>query len=262
MPFLRSVTCVMVLTRFAATKTMPTWRMQRNCGRVNEAADSIATAAITHQPSLMHTWEQLCSDFQVAKRIRNEIQSVLVQVGALAINRLRGLDSAVEPNPTCDLVLQAPVMKFWCFPAVLPPEAGTFNVSDWCKLQAWSQSLQREGPVHFLSWYQLYVDFKLRYHEAGPWYQVKTLRGWSGNSMPDVGWMRRCRWFSTFWTKLAKTLGMQLPIVNRRPTGHAIAFWINCLPVQIDDDRLATIDRWLGQYKSVFYTSKELQWIE
>ena len=228
----------------------------------NDSADSVASAALASHPALVHLWTTVCHDFAQQRACRDSVHNVLIQVGALAISRLKGLDSAHESQPTCDLVLQPLVMKPWLFPDSLPHSASSFAVQDWNNLFTWNASLHQEGDVHYMSWYQLYTDYCLRYQQGGPWYHVPTLRWWSAETAPHVAWLRRCRWFSTFWIKLAKHLSLQLPVSNRRPTGHTVAFWVNCLPVRMSLDRVTSIDAWMGGHKAVFYTSKELQLIE
>ena len=228
----------------------------------NSAADSVAGSGYAQRPGLLRDWERMCLSFQEGRRVRDSIHQVLVAVGSLAISRIKGQDQAVPDASPVDSVVPAFHMEQWPFPADIPPQAQPFAIHDWSALFEWVTSLQTEGEVHYLSWYQLFVDFTLRYPNKGPWYHVPSLRWWSHDSMPSVTWTKRCRWFSTFFTKLAKTLNLKLPVQNRRPTGHAVAFWINCMPVCITRERLASVDHWLGQYKAVFYNSKELRLID
>ena len=228
----------------------------------NDSADSVASSALTQQPALVDLWTAMCQEFVAQRTFRDAVHQVLIRVGALAISRLKGLDQASELHPNSDPVLQPLVMQPWIFPASLPQGAAPFAVSDWNVLAAWNNSLHQSGDVQYMSWYQLYADFCLRYQPGGPWYHVPTLRWWSADSAPRATWLRRCRWFSTFWIKLAKHLRLQLPVSNRRPSGHTIAFWVNCMPVMLTSDRVSAIDAWMSGFKAVYYSSKDLRWID
>ena len=228
----------------------------------NSAADSVATQVFQDNPKMLQLWLDLHKSLTRARRTRDAVHQVLIQVGTLAIHRLQG---QADPDPAAPTVDSLPLpLQFrpWKFALALPAEASTFQIDDWPAICEWINSLHQEGDIHYLSWYHLYVDFSLRYPGKGPWYHVKSLRWWSASSMPDASWQKRCRWFSTYLVKLSKCLTQPLPLQNRRPTAHSIAFWINCLPVKLEASRLASIENWLSQWKGVFYKSKDLSWID
>jgi hypothetical protein len=101
----------------------------------------------------------------------------------------------------------------------------------------------------------------MMFPDKGPWFHTKKLRWESRRSMPEVPFVKRARWLTTFLMNLAKHLDIRMPVVYRLPQSHTIHYWLNCLPVQVNKHRASAPDDWLREWKPVFTTSKQLKLI-
>ena len=180
----------------------------------NQAADAEANHVFSQHPSVLDAWFSLQTALQNQRRIRDEVHKTLLAVGEFVLHRSQTIASCdADPDePRQDIQSQPLAMTSWEFPAQLPASATAFLITDWPRICNWIASLHQEGDIHFLCWTQLYVDYMLRYQSRGPWYQIKTLRWWSADSMPaSVHFTKRCRWFGTFLNKLAKHASCEPP---------------------------------------------------
>lgn len=141
------------------------------------------------------------------------------------------------------------VMTDWRLPTDWPPEAHQYAIPESRSLVTWVESLHNTSfSVQRWSWWQLYIDAFLEVPGCGPWYHVNSKKWKGGQTQPPEAFLRRSRWFSKFFSKLARACKVSLPLEHTSVAGSKISFWTSSLPVQVPLARTQRIDDWLGQY--------------
>lgn len=145
-------------------------------------------------------------------------------------------------------------------PEHLPDDAGNFSLDARNTIQRWNHSLHNGSKIFHWSWYQLYIDYTLFSGHEGPWYNQRRLRWEDHSTRPgQPRFVRRCRWFSSYITKLLKCLNMEVPLVYQRPDSPVLGFWINTIAVRSDPQRHEAVNTWMAQWGPSFYISKDLK---
>lgn len=225
--------------------------------RGNDAADASAAAVFHTYQGVTQLSDQVLHDIEHIKHVTHHTHEVMTKVGELAI-QLQQTEESANREPDRAEQLQPPAAE-WFFPTDLPEEAALFWQSSWPTLQQWNHSLHNGARIYHWSWYQLYADYVISTGDNGPWYDQLALRWKESASMPSpTNFVRRCRWFTTFWGKLSKKLGRPLPTRYQKPDCPLLGFWINTLPVRISEDRHQAVNMWLRQWNSAFQVSKDL----
>ena len=210
----------------------------------NSHADSIATNTFTSFPTLMRAWDTMCNDLNRRRQCRHTCHELILRIAKDSMHQHQ-LASQLEPQPLPRLAQSAMQMTPW----LLPPEnlPWRFHIPALDQFQEWVSSLHtNEGIVQRWSWWELYIDARLRYPLLNPWYSTKQHRWMSGTSAPDVPFLKRTRSFAKFVTQYAKAVGIHLPTKLACPASAHLSFWSTTLPVTTSQSRQTEVDRWLG----------------
>eukprot|EP00435_Cladocopium_sp_Y103_P076071 s49_g75.t1 len=203
--------------------------------RGNHAADALAMYEFSNHTALLSLRSTLLTEISSAESQRDWAHHVFIQVGKLAMT-LASQQATRDPGeePRFDAPLGPVEMIPWTLPVRLPEEVRQYEIADWPFLAEWIQSLHASsGNVRYWSWFQLYADFCMMFPGKSPWFNTKKLQWESGDTLPDVPFVRRARWFTSFLTNLAKRMETVLPVKYRSPDSFVIHYWVNCLPVKV-----------------------------
>eukprot|EP00438_Fugacium_kawagutii_P015307 Skav221896 [mRNA] locus=scaffold1395:707190:712031:+ [translate_table: standard] len=225
----------------------------------NDHADAVAKSALANHPRLLELSDRLRKELDHLHHLSLHTHNMMIAVGELAISLTK---SVTLPDPSVELPPERVQMQPWKFPSELPPGTERFFIPEWDTLHRWNESLHEAGDTYRWSWYQLYTDFFLETNLRGPWYSHATKR-WEGQlTFPsDTNFVKRCRWFTTFFGNLAKALHQPLPVTYCKPDCPLLGFWINTLTVTVSPARHRRVLEWMQQWSSSYYISKDLQQI-
>eukprot|EP00435_Cladocopium_sp_Y103_P066917 s3_g29.t1 len=219
------------------------------CFSHNTLADRAAVRANFARPRSF--WEFYAKHVSVcngAMAISFHVQQVLLRVSRAAVQYEELRD--VTPEPA--VVEEIPAAPFWrgLGPMILPKAASRWygepvvrQVMSWF----WSVLTAVEGPVLWVSQFQLYLDFQMSTGLPGPVHQSKW---WNGEDVPllslqGFAFKTRCRWFIKVLKQCLRhggqhchyRFGLPHSLVLRLHTGTLALPW----PIQ----RLEMIDQWL-----------------
>ena len=216
------------------------------CFRCNYQADSLAEQAFTADPELQALHAQAAADIAHARTLRDAFHKQLVAVGLLSVTKIQKLSSAPTnraPGPTPPPIQMQP----WILDNGTPCP-NTFEISTYAALLTWNRTSHNpDGVVQAWSWWELYIDVCVYIPAFAPAYNYKSLR-WYNDNMPTAPFLKRTKSFARYVSKFSHHLGIELPSRIANPQSSHIAFWTKCLPVQVDANRHAGVDKWLGQH--------------
>ena len=150
-------------------------------------------------------------------------------------------------------------MQNWILPDMDFSIYPKHHISCWHELVQWNLSLHDESnPTRWLSWAQIFADFRLSTKLKGPWYDRKTKR-WMSVGCPNDEFLRRYHWFKDFLNSVMALHKRQLPTRMCRPDSFVIGFWCLCLPVQISGERFEAIESWFVSKHPFFRSTPDLR---
>eukprot|EP00438_Fugacium_kawagutii_P004669 Skav209258 [mRNA] locus=scaffold990:390937:395688:- [translate_table: standard] len=216
--------------------------------RGNEAADNVASSAISEHPDLLDLWTELCNQVTALERLREHVHATLTAVGYQAQQKVEAMKKqAREPDEPAEPVAR----EYQPWNIVAEPRSAALQCADTAVLHEWCSSLhQPDQPVRWWTWQMLFIDARLQFpdHDLGPWYDTKRRQWREGAVCSTRVFPKRTRWFVSYVTQCAKDQGFELPIQLSRPSSTAYAFWIKTLPVRTTAARAAAIDEWLSEW--------------
>ena len=228
--------------------------------RGNQAADECAASAIYTYPKLLSVWTQLVEEVAHLEEIRKTLHRVLIDVGIAAMNMIRDLKKGTKQSDVGgDITIAMQPMQNWILPDMDFSIYPKHHISCWHELVQWNLSLHDESnPTRWLSWAQIFADFRLSTKLKGPWYDRKTKR-WMSVGCPNDEFLRRYRWFKDFLNSVMALHKRQLPTRMCRPDSFVIGFWCLCLPVQISGERFEAIESWFVSKHPFFRSTPDLR---
>lgn len=218
----------------------------------------MANSVFSTQQHLVTLSDKLRAEIEQTAKMMRCIHKVMIATGERAIQQQHRQNNIEDAQDECHH--RPSPMITWNLPEQLPSCASTFHTRDWDTISKWQRSLQTGNRIYHWSWYQLYVDYTLFSGHEGPWYYVKTLKWEDHETQPGHPlFVRRCRWFSSYLTKLCKCLKLELPLIYQRPDSPLLGFWINTLSVAVEPQRHEAINTWMARWGPTFYVSKDLK---
>ena len=230
----------------------------------NEAADTIASNSYTEYPKLLETQNCLTRELSELRNIRFWVHKVLIRTGQLAMDKIRERKRQEDDDEIQPIIPPKQLESYqpWTFPTVLPEVFHKYNIPEWSTVAEWVRSLHDGTEQMYLSWYQLYADFHLKWPTYGPWYKSSSKRWFGGATRPTCGFAKGSRWMSDFLTRLGRQIGTPVPSRLQRPDSHVVCFWTYCLPVSISTDRFNDIERWLQTKRPRFRQPRDFEFDE
>lgn len=227
--------------------------------RGNQAADECASFAIHTDPKLFSVWNKLVEEVAHLEEIRNTLHRVLIDVGLAAINMIRDMKKGTKhADVGGDITIAMLPMQPWVLPDMDFSVHPKHHISCWQELVQWNLSLHdANNPTRWLSWAQIFTDFRLHTKLKGPWYDRKTKR-WMSVGCPNDQFLRRYRWFISYLNSVMAAHDRRLPTRMCRPDSFVIGFWCLCLPVQISSERFEAVESWFVSKHPFFRRTPDL----
>ena len=120
--------------------------------------------------------------------------------------------------------------------------------------------LNKAGPVHWISFAQLFIDFQLATGQVGPtyrdlqWYEDDAV--FASDSKPD--WGQHARWFQLLLKGFWKANDVKLIFKSGPAFSSCIQCWMVCVKIPWCSKRLDTIDKALLECHGVLRRGKEI----
>ena len=93
--------------------------------------------------------------------------------------------------------------------------------------------------VGWFSFHQLLLDFQMFSGQTGP---CSDGQNWTSSEPDHYDHPQRVKWFTQYFTNLAKTISFSPDIQQRRPVSNTLAFWCGHVQVCLPTARLQAID--------------------
>ena len=231
--------------------------------RGNAAADACAAHAMQSYPHLEKIWKKLVDEVSYLEKIRTSLHRVLIDVGIAAMNKIRDMKKGTKHTEVGgDITVAVQPMQPWLLPQLDFSQFPKFHISCWQELVQWNFSLHEERyPTRWLSWAQVFADFRLSTRQKGPWYDRRTKR-WMSVGCPNDQFLRRYRWFKSYLNSVMALHKRKLPTRMCRPDSFVIGFWCLCLPVRISEERFEAVEAWFVSRHSFFRSTPELRFLK
>lgn len=122
------------------------------------------------------------------------------------------------------------------------------DIAGWFS-QALGEAVQVNAQLHWISTYQLYLDYQLATGKPGPIYDKKWI---DPGVRPDfrlraIPFRKRCAWFTKVLKKLIAACGGTISVKVTRPFSVAFASHTACFWIPWHNDRLTWIEQWTSQ---------------
>ena len=141
----------------------------------------------------------------------------------------------------------------------LPAHLSEYVTADWTNIQSWVTTLHDpEGNTKRWSWFQLYIDYRLKYPAGSPWYHLGSKQWRFSQTRPKSTFLKQVRWFNAYISKVGQHLVEKMPINQQNPDSCYICFKTKTLPVRVPEERHLALEQFLGTFKNCFTTPKEL----
>ena len=228
--------------------------------RGNSAADECAAHAIYAYPQIHSVWSKLVEEVTHLEEIRKTLHRVLIDVGIAAMNLIREMKKGTKHTEVGgDITVAMQPMEPWLLPAMDFSVHPKFHVSCWPELVDWNRSLHDEqNPTRWLSWAQIFTDFRLSTKLKGPWYD-RRMKRWMSVGCPNDQFIRRYRWFISYLNSIMALHKCNLPTRMCRPDSFVIGFWCLCLPVRISGERFEAVESWFVSKHPFFRSTPDLK---
>ena len=228
--------------------------------RGNAAADECAAHALYAYPQLASVWNNLVEEVRHLEEIRNTLHRTIIDVGIAAMNLIREMKKGTKHSEVGgNITIAMQPMEPWLLPNLDFSLHPKFHISCWQELVQWNRSLHDENhPTRWLSWAQVFTDFRLSTKQKGPWYDRRTKR-WMSVGCPNDQFIRRYRWFISYLNSVMALHKLNLPTRMCRPDSFVIGFWCLCLPVRLSGERFEAIESWFVSKHPFFRSTPDLQ---
>ena len=211
----------------------------------NAAADKLAEEArLDLPPELWAVWERVVAHQQSYLHTGKLWQTYMMDVGAKAVVSQKKLRSEPVPDTEETVLTVDENLEKLCETEFsdLPVH---FQRDCTPALLQWMRGLLAErGPVRWMSWHQLLIDFQLTTNTPGP--KNGTGRRWfemtKAEAIQEYDYPRQALWFAHYWQNMSKSNGTPIGYEKRRPYSFTIAFWTTCVRVPISEVKLQRIE--------------------
>ena len=211
----------------------------------NAAADKLAEEArLDLPPELWAVWERVVAHQQSYLHTGKLWQTYMMDVGAKAVVSQKKLRSEPVPD-TEEMVLTVDENLEKLCETEFSDLPVHFQRDCTPALLQWMRGLLAErGPVRWMSWHQLLIDFQLTTNTPGP--KNGTGRRWfemtKAEAIQEYDYPRQALWFAHYWQNMSKSNGTPIGYEKRRPYSFTIAFWTTCVRVPISEVKLQRIE--------------------
>ena len=226
----------------------------------NEAADSLAAAAINEHPHIRGLHHQLVAQTQTYQTFQHFVHSTLTAVGNKAMDaRQTRTRDTVEEEPAEDPARPLPAPSKWPFCLDSDQVHRQYRLATWPAIFGWVETLSDEAstPV-ILSWHQLFADYMIFTQTPGPWYNRSRKKWEPLPSLHPEKFPAKTRWFATYLMRFAKSMGQPIPILHCRPSTHVLGFWTSCVLVRVPPARIEAMDRWFTKWRPSYRRPTDL----
>lgn len=171
----------------------------------------------------------------------------------------READNIDIPEPSDpSLDVQEDAGGSWVFFAIVTPLpwklTNTYGFSIVAEIAGWisqalEEAVQLDSQPHWISTYQLYLDYQLATGKPGPIYDKKWI---DPGVRPDfrlrtIPFRKRCAWFTKILKKIFVASGGHVSVKVTRPYSVAIASHTACFWIPWNANRLHWIEQWTSQ---------------
>ena len=234
-----------------ATTAVHGWCFVNN-GLVDHAAK---VAHLLRPHAFLELHEQYIADTRFAMFVSREVQEVLLAISRAVIQHQTAADEEAH-GQMVDAVpkLAADGGDFGPLdpqPWVSAGMCTKFGERIVCQIAKWFQNARESfsnSHAHWISFYQLYVDYMLCSGEGGP---IKQDRWTDPGSRPnadllDISFKLRCRWFTHLVKELWKLWTYNIRVAFTRPHSETLILHASCAWLPWPMDRLDSIEAWMS----------------
>ena len=217
---------------------LDTWAVQGNA-----AADKCAADAFCNFPKkLQQLADQLVEEITYLRKFGMAWHATLVAIGQRALSTVIPYNETPPPqgfpadfaNHVDAGLEHIAELQAHDFPA-------RFRIKELSFVLHWLKTLISPGePVIWVSFHQLLVDYQMQSEQWGP---ASTGPKWiDPDRLQLYNYKLHVQWFSRYLKGLAKSVGFDLEIQQRRPSSHVLAFWCGAIKANFNDERLQRVD--------------------
>lgn len=230
----------------------------------NSLTDMAADKMNMARPEQFWTcWHRAFVDYMFYSELFLEVARLHVRVGKQADSWSKTHKHSQRKVDTPEIAKAVVQPKRYIVPPKLVNKHG-YNIVQ-CVFDWWISTgadfLTKAGPMHWISFTQLFADFQMATGRLGPTYHDLTWHDddsiFQGNDLPD--WGQRARWFQLLLKGFWKENGVTLEIKSGPPFSAALMCWMVAVRIPWCQKRLDFVDQQVTKCIGVLRRGKDIR---
>ena len=201
--------------------------------RGNNAADSVASSAVSLFPEVLDKWRRYHADIQQIGIFRQAVHTVILQVGRQATSKVRPVEGA--KRQTREARKFADLEVFSVAEVSTPEVPLRYRISDLQGFLEWLRSIQHDqAEAKLISWFHLNILFEHQQKTLGFRYS-KSSKRWTqiSEECRYTTFVQRTNNLSYFTRGVCEVLQIPCRTYHLRPHSAVIPFWTQVVYIRI-----------------------------
>ena len=201
--------------------------------RGNNAADRVATTALTLYPEVVEKWRQYHADIKQIEIFRQAVHRVMLQVGRQATSKSRPVERGQPVSREARKFSELEIFSVGHFD--IPEVPLRYRISNLQKFFDWLRSIQQEeAEAKLISWFHLNILFEHQQQTMGFRYSNSSKR-WTQiqEECKYTTFVQRTNSLSYFTRGVCEALQIPCRTYHLRPHSAVIPFWTQVVYIRI-----------------------------
>lgn len=225
--------------------------------RGNDAADATAESSLYNNPGLVGLWATTKRDVGLMHQLRQGIHRTIIQIGMRAVKEKPSSAKAERKPRLTEEDLSVVSLTFE--PSLEVPLR--YRVDRLGAFLRWMTTLEHaEAPATLVSWFEINTIFEEEFSTIGFRYNQHSKRWYLPNASTDhVSFVRRANYLASFIRGLMQATGRDCRVLHIRPQTDVIAFWTQCIFIQLPQHRRDLAEELLKVHQPTFHAVNQLR---